>query len=40
MGVVSKNSFNTTTDWVPLSSMTQVYKNLMTGYTTPKVPLQ
>src|SRR5687767_10467572 len=35
MGTVSKSSFSTTTDWVPLSSLTQVYKDKLTGYTAP-----
>ena len=35
MGVVSKEFFNSATDWVPLSALTQVYKNQLTGYVVP-----
>ena len=35
LGVVNKESFSSATDWVPLSTLTQVYKNQLTGYVVP-----
>ncbi len=35
LGVVNKEFFNSATDWVPLSALTQVYKNQLTGYVVP-----
>ena len=35
MGVTSKNSFASTTDWEPLTNLTPVFSGLLTGYTVP-----
>ena len=35
MGNTSKNLFSSTTDWVPVSSMTQVYKDILSTSTLP-----
>lgn len=37
MGVTSDDNFFSATDWVPLSSLTQVYKNQLTGYVVPGI---